>query len=71
MPQPENAEAFADTEKPDVKVGDEEAEPKPKSASKAPAKPAKAKASADAPKPKPEAATPKATAKPQKDAAKT
>ena len=70
LPPPENAEALADTEKPDVKVGAEEAEPKPKTASTAPAKPTKANAPADAPKPKVKAVTQKAPAKPQRDPAK-
>lgn len=70
LPQPTNAEALADEETPDVKVGEDKPEPKAKEEPKPAAKAAKAKAEADAPKPKAEAAKPKAPAKAQKDAAK-
>lgn len=71
LPQPQNAEALADTESPKVKVGEDKAASNDKPPPKETAKPTKAKAADVVSKPKSDAGGPKAQAKTQKDAAKT
>jgi len=70
LPQPQNAEALADTESPKVKVGEDKAASKDDPNPKEKAKPTKAKAADVASKPKSDASDPKAQEKTQRDPAK-
>ena len=71
LPQSESSKALADTDNPDVKVGEDDVASKDKPVSKEPAKPTMAKASAETAKSKSDVTKPKAAAKTPKDAAKS
>ncbi|MHA7859029.1 MAG: TIGR03032 family protein [Henriciella sp.] len=74
LPQPDNPDALAAPEKPNVDVGPKADAPTAKADAKPaekPVKPAPAKAASEASKAKAEAAKPKATGKPAKDSVKT